>query len=252
MIKRELEDLKILLRSVPGVLVTVFVVSVIAMNLLANKELFAVEYLALDCGFVVSWISFLCMDIICKRFGPKAAISISILALVINLAVCVIFKLMSLTPGMWGEYYTTGMTEVNDALNTTIGGTWYVVLGSSVAMLASSVVNALINQFIGNRLKKNNYGAFALRSYISTGIAQFIDNLVFALIVSHVFFGWTWLQVIMCSLTGAAAELLCEVIIGPIGYRVVVGMERDNVGADYLKRHQKSSAAEACAADSGR
>lgn len=234
MLKKELEDYKILLRNVPSGTVALFIVSVICMNLLANKELLSTTYLALDCGFTVSWVSFLGMDMICKRFGGKAAVKISILALAINLAVTILFKLMSLTPGMWGEYYSTGLVEVNDALNATIGGTWYVVVGSSVAMIVSAIVNALLNQTIGHMMKKNNFSAFAARSYVSTAAAQFVDNLVFATIVSKYFFGWTWTQVIICSITGAVMELLCEVIFSPIGYKVSRRWEAENVGDQYL------------------
>ena len=80
MIKKVMEDYKVLLRSIPAATVSLFFVSVIMMNLLANKELISLPYLALDCGFVVSWVSFLCQDMICKRFGAKASIKISILA----------------------------------------------------------------------------------------------------------------------------------------------------------------------------
>ena len=236
MFKKVWEDYKVLLRSIPASTVTLFIVSVIMMNLLANKELISLPWLALDCGFAVSWVSFLCMDMVCKRFGARASIMVSVMALGVNLAVSLVFWLLTLTPGMWGAYYDTGLAEVNDALNATIGGTWYVVLGSSCAMLASSVVNSLLNQAIGRLEHKNTFGAFALRSYVSTGIAQFVDNLVFAIIVSHTFFGWTWLQVLACSLTGAVAELLCEVFLSPVGYRVVRGWERENVGALYLQR----------------
>ena len=235
MFKKVWEDYKVLLRSIPASTVTLFIVSVIMMNLLANKELISLPWLALDCGFAVSWVSFLCMDMVCKRFGARASIMVSVMALGVNLAVSLVFWLLTLTPGMWGAYYDTGLFEVNDALNATIGGTWYVVLGSSCAMLASSVVNSLLNQAIGRLEHKNTFGAFALRSYVSTGIAQFVDNLVFAIIVSHTFFGWTWLQVLTCSLTGAAAELLCEVFLSPVGYRVVRGWERENVGELYLQ-----------------
>ena len=114
-IKRELDDYRVLMRSIPGSVLSLFIVSIIVMNLLANKEFFSVKYLALDCGFTMSWVSFLCMDMICKHFGPKAAVKVSVTALLVNLAVCVLFKLISLTPGMWAEYYTTGMIEVNDA-----------------------------------------------------------------------------------------------------------------------------------------
>ena len=236
MFKKIWGDYKVLLRSIPASTVTLFIVSVIMMNLLANKELISLPWLALDCGFAVSWVSFLCMDMICKRFGARASIMVSVMALGINLGVSLVFWLLTLTPGMWGAYYDTGLLEVNDALNATIGGTWYVVLGSSCAMLTSSVVNSLLNQAIGRLEHKNTFGAFALRSYVSTGIAQFVDNLVFAIIVSHTFFGWTWLQVLTCSLTGAVAELLCEVFLSPVGYRVVRGWERENVGELYLQR----------------
>ena len=233
-LKKEWDDFRILLRNIPSTVVMLFTVSVIAMNLLANKELVSFRYLALDCGFVLSWVSFLCMDMICKRFGPKASVKVSILALVTNLAVTLIFKLMSLTPGMWGEFYTTGLTEVNDGLNATFGGTWYVVLGSSLAMLVSSFVNAALNHSIGKRLTNKTFGDFALRSFISTGIGQFVDNLVFAVVVSYHFFGWSAVQVLTCSLTGAVMELLCEVLLSPVGYRVTKQWEAEQVGQQYL------------------
>ena len=240
LIKREMEDYRILLRNIPSLVISLFIVSVIMMNLLANKEFVSMKYLALDCGFVLSWISFICMDMICKRFGAKAAAKISILAMFINLCVVLVFKLMSLTPGMWGEYYSTGMTEVNDALNTTFGGSWYVVLGSSTAMVCAAICNSLINHGIARRLKTTGFGAFALRSFVSTGIAQFVDNFVFATIVSLHFFGWTWTQVICCSITGAVMELLCEVVFSPMGYRVSENWEREQVGEQYIQYRAKA------------
>ncbi len=239
-IKRELEDYKQLLRSIPSLVVSLFIISVIVMNLLANKEFISVKYLALDCGFAVSWVSFLCMDMICKHYGGRQAAKISILALFINLCVCLLFKLMSMAPGMWGEYYSTESIEVNNALNATFGGSWYVVLGSSTAMLVSAICNSLINTFIGKKIKKDNFRSFALRSFISTGIAQFVDNMVFATMVSYVFFGWTATQVVVCSLTGALAELLFEIVLSPVGYKVVKKWKEENVGAEYLSRANKA------------
>ena len=174
---------------------------------------------------------------ICKRFGPRASVKVSILALLVNLAVSALFWLVSLAPGMWGAYYDTGSLDVNAALNATIGGSWYVVAGSSLAMLCSSFVNSHVNQFIGHLTDNGTFATFALRSYVSTGVGQIVDNLVFAIVVSHVFFGWTWLQVITCSLTGAAAELLCEVVLSPIGFRVASGWARDGVGEEYVREH---------------
>lgn len=237
MLKRTIQDYKVLLRSIPSATVTLYVVSVIMMNLLANKELISLPWLALDCGFCVSWVSFLCMDMICKRFGARASIEINLLSLAVNLAVCIVFWLASLTPGMWGAYYSTGSLQVNDALNSTFGGAWYVVVGSTCASAISSVVNSNVNVAIARHLHKDTFGAFALRSYTSTLVGQFVDNFVFALLVSHLFFGWTMTQVVMCSFTGAVFELLCEAFLSPVGYRVVEGWERENVGSAYLRLH---------------
>ena len=41
-------------------------------------------------------------------------------------------------------------------------------------------------------------------------------------------------QVIICSLTGAFFELLCEVILSPVGYRIVTRWEKEKVGKEYL------------------
>lgn len=241
-LRRELEDYKVLLRNIPSIVVALFFLSVVAMNLLANKELFTTDWLALDCGFTLSWISFLLMDMICKRFGAKAAMKLSIAALAVNLCVCGIFWLLSLTPGHWGEYYSFLDSDhavaqaANLALNRTIGGSWYVVLGSALAMLVSSAVNSLSNHLIAKHLQRNNYGSFALRSFVSTALAQFVDNLIFATVVSHVFFGWTWTQVLVCSLTGALMELLCEVVFSPLGYRMARQWEEEKVGQDYIDK----------------
>ena len=237
MLNRIVRDYKVLLRSIPSATVALFVVSVVVMNLLANKELVSLPWLALDCGVSVSWVSFLCMDMICKRFGARASVEVSVLAEGINLAVCALFWLMSLTPGMWGAYYDTGSLEVNAALNATFGGSWYVVVGSMVSMLVSSVVNSLTNEGIGRLLRRDGFAAFATRSYVSTLAGQFVDNLTFAILVSHVFFGWSWAQVIGCSLTGALVELLCEVFLSPVGFRVVRVWEREHVGEEYLRLH---------------
>ena len=234
LIKKELKDYKLLFRNIPSLTITLFFISVVCANLMANKELFNYKYVALDCGFVFSWIMFLCMDVICKHWGAKASIKVSLLALVVNLSVCIIFYLLSLTPGMWGEFYSTDSIQVNDALNKTFGGSWYVVFGSATAFIISSIVNALLNDFIGKRVSSNGSAGFALRSYTSTVIAQYVDNFIFATIVSKFFFGWSWTQVFICSGIGALFELLAEIFFSGIGYKVVRNWEAENVGKEYF------------------
>ena len=212
-----------LLRSVPPVLVSLLVLSVVGMNLLANKSIdTGADWLALDCGILFSWLTFLCMDVLTHNYGPGTATALSMAALGLNLLMALIFFLASLIPGVWGESFVDGSEAViNTALDRTFGGTWYVILGSSVAFAVSAVLNNFLNYGIGTLLRRNEtFGSFALRSYISTFLAQFADNLVFALIVSRNFFGWTSLQCFTCALTGAMLELLFEVVFSPLGYRI--------------------------------
>lgn len=238
-IKREIYEIKILLRSVPSTILTLFAVSVIAMNLLANKSVnLPVDWLALDCGIIVSWVSFLSMDIITKHFGPKAATQVSIVAVLFNLMICIIFFIAGNIPGIWGESYVEGSeTIINSAFDHTFSGTWYVLLGSTTAFIISAVVNNFLNYLIGKLINKNSdsFLVYAVRTYISTAVGQFADNLVFALIVSHIFFGWSMLQCITCSVTGMIVELLCEVIFSPIGFSVCKKWKKDNVGKEYFE-----------------
>ncbi len=233
-ILNEIDDYKMLLKNVPALTMTFFVLSVIYMNIFAGKELLNTKYLALDCGFLLSWLSFLCMDMFTKRFGAKAAIKLSLLALVINLFSCGIFYIFSKVGNNWSAFYTYNNQIANMAINDTFGGTWYVLLGSTIAMAVASIVNAIVNQSIGNMMKKNNFFAYAMRSYISTAIGQFVDNFVFAMIVSVTFFGWNITQVITCSITGAIAELLAEIIFSAIGFKVCKNWEKNGIGQQYI------------------
>lgn len=236
----EIKDYKILLRNAPTVTMIFFTISVVAMNLLANKELLNVKYLALDCGFLLSWMSFLCMDMLTKRFGAKAAIKLSIFTVGMNLVCAGIFFVVSKIGNNWGEFYTFENDIANQALNNTLGGTWYVLLGSMTAFVVSAVVNALINESIGKLIKKKSFFEYTMRSYISTMVGQFIDNLVFATMVSKVFFGWTWKQVIFCSIAGAVAELLSEVIFSPVGYKACKKWEEQGIGQEYINFSKNS------------
>jgi len=151
---------------------------------------------------------------------------------------------LTMTPGHWSAFFSAPNPQtaeyVNAGLNSTFGGTWYVVLGSATAMLISSVVNSVLNERIGKKADKGGYKGFAIRSFISTLVAQWVDNFVFTSLVSHVFFGWNWTQVIICSTTSMLLELLAEMIFSPIGYRVSKDWEKDGVGETYLTREKLS------------
>lgn len=238
-IKKEFREFSTLLKSVPSLVTALFITSVFCMNLLANKSIaLSADWLALDCGIIVSWFAFFTMDILTKHFGPKAATQLTVLAILVNLFFCLLLFLGSLIPGVWGEYYVEGSEEViNVALNSTFGGTWYVVLGSTVAFFASAVINNLSNFGIGKLFKKNPDGlcAYVMRAYVSTAVGQFADNLIFALLVSHFFFGWTVVQCLTCAATGMLVELLCEGLFFYPGFLITSRWKKNCVGEQYFK-----------------
>ena len=231
---REKREIAILLRCVPATVVTLFVISVISMNLLANKTLVQLPWLALDGGMLISWLSFMCMDIITKHFGPRAANRITLLAAAINVLTCLIFYIASVIPSNAADY---------TAFDSILGGTWFILLGSTVAFLSSGVINNSLNHALGRAFRRNPPGklAFAVQSYVSTFVGQFMDNFIFSVIVFMFFaprywdgFHWTLLQCSMCALTGAAAELLMEILFSPIGYRICRRWRKSNLGREYL------------------
>ena len=240
-LKEEYYKLRLLFRSIPGIVIALFTVSVITMNLLANKTIFQNEYLAIDGGIFVSWLSFLCMDIVTKHFGPKASNKLSIFAMLVNLLCCLIFYIISVIPTPEMDY---------SAFNTIFGGTWFILLSSTIAFLCSAILNNVLNWSIGKIFKRNPDGktAFFIRSYVSTFIAQFCDNLIFAVLTFMLFapifwdgFHWTFIQCVTCSLLGASLELLMEIIFSPFGYFVCKRWKRDGVGENYFRSLENES-----------
>jgi len=221
--KKALSELNRLLTEVHPLVLTLAVLATVGMNLLANKSIdTGLSWLALDCGILFSWLAFLSMDVATHCYGPRAATAMSLVALALNLVMVAVFFVASRVPGVWGESFVEGSEQViNGALDNTFGGTWFIILGSSIAYAVSAVLNNFLNWAIGERLGDNQgFGSFALRSYVSTFLAQFVDNITFALLVSRTFFGWTLLQCVTCAITGALLELVFEVFFSPVGYRI--------------------------------
>lgn len=130
------------------------------------------------------------------------------------------------------------------AFDNIFGGTWFILFGSTIAFIASAGINNSLNWTIGKGFRKNPDGklAYAVRTYISTFIGQFCDNLIFAIIVFMFFapiywdgFCWTFIQCVMCSLTGAVAELIMEIVFSPIGYRITKKWKQESVGKEYFE-----------------
>lgn len=227
-------DYKMLLRNVPALVTVIFCVGTCWMNVAAGKVVFNAFNVAITGGFFISFLPFLCLDIVSKRFGARAAILLNLLSAAANTIFVVGLSLVAAIP-----------TEQDySAFNSVLGGVWFITLSSIVAFVLSGVVNSLLNASIGKLFKKTSGVEFAARSFVSTFIGQAVDNFIFMagvyVIFAPKFWGMDPLPILTCvgtAVVGGFFELICEVITAPIGYKIVRNWERDGVGQEYIDAH---------------
>lgn len=231
------DDYALLLRNVPTMMVVIFAVSVVVMNLMANKIIFQISDIAAgDGGILLSWIPFLCMDSVTKRYGARASIMLNVLSAAINICCVILFSIIAALPGN-GEDFS--------AFNQIFGCVWFVVLGSMIAYIVSGVVNSLLNSAVGKMFKKNPDGklAYFSRAYVSTFVGQSVDNFLFAFIVYYIFapiywgWGFTMSICIGAAVCGGLLELLVEAVFSPIGYRMVKRWDSENIGKEWIEKY---------------
>ncbi|MBP5342320.1 VUT family protein [bacterium] len=235
-IREKFKMMAILLRSIPTIIVVLFVITLVSMNFLAQFTIVNLPWLALNAGISISWLSFLSLDIVSKHFGLRASNILSVIAMFLNLLFALIFLLVSKILNI-------------EELDLILGGQWSILLASSLAFLLSALTNNYANVFIGKKIKSNpdSAKAFMIRSYISTLLGQIIDNFMFVFLAFMVFsyipgatpVHYTLLQCIGCSIACAFIELFIEIIFSPIGYKVSKKFKENNVGQEYNDLYNK-------------
>ena len=229
-LKKDWKETKVLFKCLPALPFAVLCGALIAMNILANKTIVNEPWIALDAGIFVSWISFLAGDTLVKRFGPKAAFKVSIAAICIQLLVV---GLLAIGGGLpWGTNAEpiTGF----DSLFCGVGLIWPLCSGT-FAFIVAMLVDALLNWAIFSRMRdKRAFKSYAIASYVSTAVGQFVDNFVFGLTftfaIGYIEFSSLW----MFAATGALVELLCQVVLSPVGYKIAESWRKNNVGQEYV------------------
>lgn len=242
------QDWKMLLRSMPAVVVALFVVCTVTMNLAANKIVWSGlkigqnYFISITGGLFLSWAVFLIMDMVTKTFGAKAAIKLNLFGAVINTIAIVFLGVIASIPS---EFPFPGASASFDVVYGFTGKgvqPWQILMSSTIAYVISGIVNAIVNVLIGRLFKKKPDGkrAFIARSYISTIIGQFVDNFIFAGIafglIAH-YYGLLTLTGI--AVIGALFELVSEIIFSPYAYKKCKKWQKEGVGRDYFEYCKK-------------
>ena len=233
-IRYTMSMLAALLKSIPAFATIIFILTIITMNFLSRISILSLPWLALNAGITISWLSFLYLDIITKHYGAKSANMMSILAIGVNLLMCLICFLLSRLVNIPG-------------LDFILDGQWSILTASTIAFLVSALSNNYTNIFIGKKFKEDpdSKKAYAARSFISTFLSQILDNFIFVFLAFWVFpnipgafpVRWTLLQCIGCSVTCAFIELLSEVIFSPLGYYVSRKWKEKSIGREYIETY---------------
>lgn len=233
------------LRSIPSIVVAMTVLANVLMNILANKSIINLPWLIQDAGILVSWVGFLTGDLIVRAFEAKNGIRVNLTALAISLFVSVILTFVAIIPGDWSPVFDPAINageignSINAACNAIMGNVWYVILGSAFASAVSLTCNGLVQGLLLKKVERKHgdrYIGFLIASTGSTVIAQFIDNVIFASLISVHFFGWTWSQVLVCSTCGAIFELLIEVVFTPLTYKIYKIWDKAHIGVKYMEK----------------
>ena len=231
-IKSLAEDYKVLLRNVPALVTCTFVLTTVLMNIAAAKVIFNAGNVALTGGFILSFAPFLAMDVATKRFGARASIMLNVLSAFFNVISVIFLWIVAAIP-----------TEAPYLeFNYIFSSVWFIVVSSTVAFVASGVVNSVLNAAIGKLFKKTSVAEFVSRSFASTFVGQAIDNFLFIAGVYVVFAPKFWgldpMPILTCvgtAIVGGLIELALEVVMSPVGYRIIKRWEKEDIGRDYLE-----------------
>lgn len=227
-LKKDWAETKLLFKGLPAFPFAILCAALIVMNVLANKLIVETSWLSLDAGIIVSWIAFLAGDMLVKRFGPKAALKINFAALGVQFIAVVLLTIGGVLP-----------TPAEDCLVTSLFGwslylPWAFSVGT-LAFIVAILVDVFMNWAILKRFKnRTSFGAYAVASYASTMVAQFVDNFVFGLLFTYLAFGIPFSSLWLFAAAGAVVELVCQIVLSPIGYKISEKWRRDSVGQEYV------------------
>lgn len=156
------------------IIIGVFAGLIVTAQVLANKTVTILEF-TVPAGVLVYSTSYLLTDVLAELHGKKEAkkavwsgfMASILLVLSINIAIA---------------WPSAAFWKAQEAFTTTLGTTWRIVAAS----LAAYVVSMNTDVFIFHKIKDyTGESKLYLRNVVSTGIAQFIDTVIFIMVAFY-------------------------------------------------------------------
>lgn len=189
-----------------GVFMAIYAVFTVVQNLFEMKTLGTASFALGGGGIMLSWATFMIMDITTELFGEKETMKIYTFAGLVNLCIVILAQVVILLPGVYPEQNAAFAQIFSNGVRT--------VLASFGAFWCGNFVNMHIMCKMKKAANSNSKFLFFVRAVVSTIFGQFVDNFLFATLafapIGLSLFEMTWIDILTTSLFGTFMETLIE------------------------------------------
>lgn len=189
-----------------GFFMAVYAVFTVVQNLFEMKTLGTPAFAFAGGGILLSWATFMIMDITTELFGKKETMKIYTFAGLINLFIVVLSQVVILIPGVYPEQNAAFAQIFSNGVRT--------ALASFAAFWFGNFVNMQIMIKLKSKANSNSKFLLFIRAVVSTIFGQFVDNLLFATLafapIGLSLFETSWTTILTTSLFGTFMETIIE------------------------------------------
>ena len=194
-----------------GFFMAVYAVFTVVQNLFEMKTLGTPAFAFAGGGILLSWATFMIMDITTELFGKKETMKIYTFAGLINLFIVVLSQVVILIPGVYPEQNAAFAQIFSNGVRT--------ALSSFAAFWFGNFVNMQIMLKLKSKANSNSKFLLFIRAVVSTIFGQFVDNLLFATLafapIGLSLFETSWTTILTTSLFGTCMESIIESVFVP-------------------------------------
>ena len=195
-----------------AVIVALYTTFTVIQNLFEMKTLGTADFAVGGGGIMLSWATFMLMDISTELLGKKKTMWIYTFAGLTNLLVVLLAQIVIAIPGTYPEQ--------NDAFRQIFSNGVRTVFASFAAFWVGNFVNMHIMLKMKELDKSGSRFMLFLRALLSTIFGQFVDNAFFATLafapIGLSVFEMTWKDIMTSSLMGVLNETIIETVWMPI------------------------------------
>ena len=189
-----------------GFFMAVYAVFTVVQNLFEMKTLGTSAFAFAGGGILLSWATFMIMDITTELFGKKETMKIYTFAGLINLFIVVLSQVVILIPGVYPEQNAAFAQIFSNGVRT--------ALSSFTAFWFGNFVNMQIMIKLKSKSNSNSKFLLFIRAVVSTIFGQFVDNLLFATLafapIGLSLFETSWTAILTTSSFGTFMETIIE------------------------------------------